>query len=141
MQAMQPDPKDRVPSAEAFIKGLRDYLSGAGRRRESEALVAEAKVFAIGLGEMLEPRAAHIRRSAVAERMARALELWPENRVAQELKAANLAGPPCDRNQRERFATRGNAPRRTAIARRSRTGINHPVPSVGSSAPSRAGAT
>ena len=90
MKAMQPEPKDRVPSAEAFIKGLRDYLSGAGRRRESEALVAEAKTFMVGISENLEPRAAYIRHGAVAERMTRALELWPENRAAQVLKAANL---------------------------------------------------
>lgn len=43
MDAMAKDPLDRIPSVEAFIERLNDYLSGESRRRESEEIVAQVE--------------------------------------------------------------------------------------------------
>jgi hypothetical protein len=42
MKALAKAPLERVPSAEAFVEGVKDYLSGATKRRESEQLTTEA---------------------------------------------------------------------------------------------------
>jgi len=43
LKALSPKPGDRLPSVRAFIDGVRDYLSGATARRESECLVSAAR--------------------------------------------------------------------------------------------------
>lgn len=91
LHCMDPKPEARVASAEVFIQALRDYLSGANRQRESQALVAEAQTLAGASGEGGGTREIYVRHAAVAERLARALELWPQNRFARELRAENLA--------------------------------------------------
>ncbi|MBI1290542.1 protein kinase [bacterium] len=91
MKAMAPRPEDRLASAEDFIAGIRDYLTGASRRRESEALTERAQVLmdeSIGLTQTAD---LYARRSEISEVLGRALELWPDSPAAMELKARNLS--------------------------------------------------
>ncbi len=89
MSALRPVAAERIASAEAFIQGLRDYMSGATRRRESEVLAREAAELVHSTGE-LKTEEAYERHAAVADRVGRALELWSDNRAALDTKALNL---------------------------------------------------
>lgn len=73
MKAMSFDPKDRVPSALAFVSCLNDYLSGAGHRRESATIVATVVE---RLGE--NPKSYAVLAECQVS-LARAEGLWSEN--------------------------------------------------------------
>jgi serine/threonine protein kinase len=91
-QCLASDPARRLPSAEDFIARLQDWLTGSSQRRESEAVLAEAMELAIGSASRSSPLDQYRRSALVAERVARALELWPENRPALEFKGRHLSG-------------------------------------------------
>ncbi len=80
IQAMAKDPLQRTASASAFIDGLRDYLTGSGRRRESMALLRE------GTAMLAEAGNSYQRLGETLTTAERACALWPENRAADELR-------------------------------------------------------
>src|SRR5690606_6130128 len=43
MRALAREPNDRVSSATEFVRQLQDYLSGAGKRRESQEITVAAR--------------------------------------------------------------------------------------------------
>jgi len=74
--ALQSEPSKRTPSARAFVDGLKDYLGGSSRRRESRALVDKASA----LLDQRPTKYADFTR--IEELVDRALTLWPENPLA-----------------------------------------------------------
>jgi serine/threonine protein kinase len=72
-RCLSPDPSRRPASARAFIQELQAFLSGAGRRKESEALVAEARR---RLGEASE---SYRELSDSLADLDRARAAWPDN--------------------------------------------------------------
>lgn len=91
IHALAADPADRIPSADAFISALRDYLTGSGRRRESETLLRQAIELANEPTDALSTAQTYARHAAIAERLSRALELWSDNQGAIEQKGISLA--------------------------------------------------
>jgi serine/threonine protein kinase/Tfp pilus assembly protein PilF len=94
LRALSKNPEDRVPSAKAFVEAIRDYLSGASKRRESEAMAQQAASDLESLfseASRLSEYDLYIRRAALSDQAARALELWPANSQAARLRARNLA--------------------------------------------------
>jgi serine/threonine protein kinase len=96
MRALAKDPQDRPATASEFVASLRDYMTGASRRRESEEAAAQAQELFVALkaeeaADNMAAREAYRRHAAVAERLSRALELWPDNAAARRLRAQNLA--------------------------------------------------
>lgn len=86
MRALAKSPKERIPSAVEFLKLVQDFLSGAGRRRESRALAAEVR-------EGLESsRSSYDGMASLLDTLNRAKNLWPENPELPELfeKTLNL---------------------------------------------------
>jgi serine/threonine protein kinase len=79
MQAMRSDPKQRTPSALAFIDGLRDHLTGAGRRREALALTREAAV------QLAESNDEYRALSGCVTLLDRAQMMWPDNQATLAL--------------------------------------------------------
>lgn len=80
MAAMERDISKRMKSAEEFIARLQEYLSGSGRRHESNRLAQAA-------GEKL--RGAEGRYEVLSEcsmLLAQSLGLWPESPLAGELR-------------------------------------------------------
>jgi serine/threonine protein kinase len=84
MRAMARLPEDRVASATAFIRELQDFLSGAGKRRES-ALIADSVA-----EKMTATIATYSELSALDAQLERALALWPGNPMALKLRQAIL---------------------------------------------------
>jgi serine/threonine protein kinase len=76
LAALQKEPSNRTPSARAFVDGLKDYLGGSSRRRESRAMVEKASA----LLEQRPKKYAEFTR--IEELVDRALSLWPENPLA-----------------------------------------------------------
>lgn len=72
MRCLQPQPADRLASAEDFLQQLRDYLSGATRRREAEGLLRQAR------GILAQQRMWYGDLSACAATLSRAQGLAPE---------------------------------------------------------------
>jgi serine/threonine protein kinase len=84
-RALEPDPAKRVSSAKEFVALLQEFMSGAGRRRESTALAASAEA-------QLALQTADYSALATAEgNLVRALTLWPGNTSARELKVEAIA--------------------------------------------------
>jgi len=84
-RALEPEPKDRVPSAKEFVAQLQEFLSGAGRRRESIALAESAAA------QLALPGGDYSSFAAAEGSLSRALSLWPGNVTARELKGAAIA--------------------------------------------------
>jgi len=86
MRALSPAPKDRYSSVEAFRQALSDWVTGAARRREAEALVEEC-VAALGtsLGSYAEFE-------HVLHRLDRARALWPDQTAVDALYAEAKQG-------------------------------------------------
>jgi len=80
------DPDERVASARAFLVALTDHLSGATRRRESEALCEEVR------GELPQARGAYDRYHECLAKLSRASALWDGNTLIVGLRAAALEG-------------------------------------------------
>lgn len=108
MRAMALDPADRVPSAAAFLRELQDFISGAGKRRESVAISA-------AVAERMKTNVEQYSDlSAIDSQLERALALWPGNHEALQLRQhallqyANMAAANGDltlaRVQAERLA-------------------------------------
>jgi serine/threonine protein kinase len=97
LRSMARDPGQRVGSAMEFAEALRDYVSGASKRREATALArqATADIHAIAADlaskKSIPPAEIYERRGAVADTLARALQLWPEFEEAKRLRTRNLA--------------------------------------------------
>lgn len=72
MRALDPDPKRRVPSAADFHAALRDYMSGAGKRRESLVLTDQVR-------ERCRDMAGYTELAASQAALARAEGLWSAN--------------------------------------------------------------
>lgn len=84
MRALAAEPDQRVVSAWEFAFALRDYLTGADKRRESLQLHAQ-------VAEQLE--ASDVGYAALTEalnQLDRCLVLWPENRAAEQLRRSVL---------------------------------------------------
>jgi serine/threonine protein kinase len=95
MTALSKNPDERPVAAE-FIAALRDYMTGATRRRESEELATQFQKDLKALqteksAGKLETREIYLRRGPFFDKIGRALELWPENLEARRLRAENLA--------------------------------------------------
>jgi serine/threonine protein kinase/tetratricopeptide (TPR) repeat protein len=96
MKAMEEEPEDRVPSVQEFLRALRDFSTGASRRRESEAITDDGELMLRGAGAELGREGSalgrrHRSHAKIGAELARAIELWPGNRRARELAAENLA--------------------------------------------------
>lgn len=84
LRALALEPRDRDLTAWDFAFALRDYLTGADKRRESLQLHAQ-------VAEQLD--SADIRYAALTEalnQLDRCLVLWPENRPAEQLRRSVL---------------------------------------------------
>lgn len=80
MECLEFEPKERLASAKMFAEKLQDYLTGAGRRRESIALTtAVAK-------EIERARNSYSALSDCLTRLSRAAELWSHNGDVRELR-------------------------------------------------------
>ncbi len=85
MKAMEPVPANRVQSAEAFLTGLQNYLTGADKRRESVELCTE-------VDSCLEKAGTDYGRlSECLNQLDRSLVLWPDNRPAAAIRQKVLA--------------------------------------------------
>lgn len=73
LAAMAKGREDRVPSAMAFVDALKDYLTGAGKRRESEALVEQAYMC------FLNSKGHYRLLNKAANSLDQAIALWPQN--------------------------------------------------------------
>lgn len=80
--ALSREPRDRTPSAEAFIAALDDYVTGSGRRRESIRFLEDAKGV-LGTVETADEESI-IRAFAPLDH---ALARWPDNSAARQLLA------------------------------------------------------
>jgi tetratricopeptide (TPR) repeat protein len=87
MQALAPAKADRVPSAGDFIARIQDYLTGATRRRESEAMTT-----ALAAEWSHSDHAAYSDIAAALSRLEQATNLWPGNPAAPELKRTLVEG-------------------------------------------------
>jgi len=81
MKAMAPRIEDRFPSADAFRQAIADWMTGAARRREAQALLEEA---ATALDEAPREYAAL---DAILQRLGRAISLWGDAPLSKELEA------------------------------------------------------
>ncbi|MCB2153297.1 protein kinase [bacterium] len=85
-RALAPNRAERLESAEAFLQALRDFQSGASKRRESEAIVGTIE-------RRLSAGLASYRDFGECENeLARAIGLWGENRAARQLQDRVLQG-------------------------------------------------
>lgn len=89
MEALRRDPAERVASAQAFVTRLQDYLSGAGRRAESETISSEARA------ELASGTRTYALFTHVIARCRAARDLWPDNHEAAvtEEEAHELYAP------------------------------------------------
>jgi serine/threonine protein kinase len=94
LQALERDPAQRPASVKDFIRALQDSISGASKRRESDALAREASEALDALEQekaLLPAQALYARHNAAADLAERSLRLWPENLDARRLRARQLA--------------------------------------------------
>ncbi|MCC6546929.1 serine/threonine protein kinase [Candidatus Sumerlaeota bacterium] len=80
MKAMHPEPAMRMQKAEDFIAGLKEYLSGSGRRREAMELMKQAQAIVASENKTYE------KLSEGSLLMARSMGLWPDNPEAKKTK-------------------------------------------------------
>ncbi|MCX7017757.1 MAG: serine/threonine-protein kinase [bacterium] len=80
MKALTRDRHARYQSAQEFIDDIEAYMSGAGRRNESCALAAQADQL------MVKSAASYEILSQCEALLSRALNLWPDNTQASELR-------------------------------------------------------
>ncbi|HPB32417.1 MAG TPA: hypothetical protein PLB62_13260, partial [Candidatus Sumerlaeota bacterium] len=73
MRAMTKNPHDRIASVDEFIRDLKHYLSGAGKRRESEEMTREVKE------RFSADQTSYRTLSECIMALSRAQGLWPEN--------------------------------------------------------------
>lgn len=92
MKCLARAPRDRVASAETFVRALQDYLTGADRRRDSLQLLRAAEAAAAA-------RADYAALGDALNKLDQALMLWPGNAAARTLRQSVLA----------RYATEGMA--------------------------------
>jgi len=83
MKGLQPNPEDRKLTAREYIAALHDYLTGAGRRRESMELARKADRL---LGKAAAAEDEYELLSECNHLIERALTLWPQNDEAVELR-------------------------------------------------------
>jgi serine/threonine protein kinase len=81
--SLSTDPVDRPESATAFRDALEDYLSGASRQRESREMVEVVKM---SLAEVDLESLDYGHVAQLTQRLSRALQLWPENSEAEEVR-------------------------------------------------------
>lgn len=84
LRALAKNPAERVPSAQEFIAGVQEYISGSRRRRESEELVARARK------ELPAAAGDYGRLSDVLAVLAQATSLWPDNPAITPTQGAAL---------------------------------------------------
>jgi len=70
--ALQPSVKRRIPTADQFLEQLKRYLSGAGRRADSDTILEH-------VGARLTTRGSYRDYTDALNEYARAAELWPGN--------------------------------------------------------------
>lgn len=84
MRAMARNPAERIPSAQAFLEAVQNYLTGADKRRESREMTDRAwdrfQTAGDDYGRLAE----------CLNDLDRALILWPGNAAAQELRERAL---------------------------------------------------
>lgn len=85
-RALAREPRDRVPSAMAFVQELDDWISGASRRRESERITGELA------GELGVPRKSYSEFVGLLNLTQQAAGLWPGNPAVPGLRARVLEG-------------------------------------------------
>jgi len=87
-RCLETEPEGRPKSAQEFRDTVEDYLSGAGRQRESRELVAAVeKVFTVTPLERMDY--GHV--SQLSQRLSRALQLWPDNFHGESVRQSILA--------------------------------------------------
>jgi len=79
-RAMTIDPKERMQSAREFIDSLRDYLSGASQRRESQEITAAVRARA---SKSITEYRDH---AELLSRLSHARTLWPANPDVESLR-------------------------------------------------------
>ncbi|MCB2153906.1 serine/threonine-protein kinase [bacterium] len=82
-KAMATKPEDRPASARDFRLAIEEYLSGAGRRRESVEITNEIENILEGTGALI---IAYERLTELEQRLVRALQLWPGNERAETMR-------------------------------------------------------
>lgn len=87
LQALAHAKVDRVSGASEFIARIQDYLTGATRRRESEAMTT-----ALAAEWSKSDHAAYSDIAAALSRLEQATNLWPGNPAAPELKRKLVEG-------------------------------------------------
>jgi serine/threonine protein kinase len=80
MKALAAEPADRFASAQDFIAAVEDYITGASRRRESQAIVREVEQRLAATVESYRDL------NACNELVLRAGNLWPENPRVRPLR-------------------------------------------------------
>ncbi len=83
LRTLRREPRDRLPSAEAFIQALDDFISGSGRRRESLRLLDEARTL---VGDVDSAREEALIRSFGP--LEDSIAKWPGNAEARRLLEA-----------------------------------------------------
>jgi serine/threonine protein kinase len=81
MKAMARHPVDRVPSAQAFLEQLEDYITGEGKRRESAALSIEVET------QLAPSPKSYTILNECNSQLDRALILWPDNPHLEALRS------------------------------------------------------
>jgi serine/threonine protein kinase len=85
MRALEPDRRARLASAEAFLQGLQDYLSGAARKERSGELT-------VGIERQLAGSNDYAGWNAALAGLDEARRLWPDNPAIAPLREAALRG-------------------------------------------------
>lgn len=80
MRCLQPDPGNRPKDVSEFVHVLQEYISGAGKRRESRQITERLSE---QIGSLEEDYKGF---SEVHEQLSRAMTLWPENPKLRRLK-------------------------------------------------------
>lgn len=80
MRALSPRPEDRFARVEDFHATLRDYITGAGRRREAEAIATQTIL------RLKENPRDYTELGECLDQAERALALWPESTAARKLR-------------------------------------------------------
>lgn len=85
MQALSADRHARLASADAFLKGLQDYLSGAARKEQSRQLTADVEW-------QLAEHDTYPAYIAALAHLDEARQLWPDNPAIAALRETALRG-------------------------------------------------
>ncbi len=85
LRAMEREPRDRIPSATAFVEEIRGYITGAGKRRESRSLTEQVSFRlehdSLDYGTLSE----------CDSLLLRAIGLWPQNEAAKIVRQLVLS--------------------------------------------------